>query len=463
MTGSVLLEAMALVQYELLLFAAVFFAIGLADELAVDAVYGWLRLTGRGKTAVAPPEMNEAGALDGPAAVFLPAWQEDAVIALTLRHALRAWPQAAVTIYVGCYRNDPATIAAVERVARGDRRVRLVVVEAEGPTCKAHCLNVLYRALAADERGSGVCARMVVLHDAEDMVDPAELVLLDRAVAEAAFVQLPVLALPRPGARWIGGHYTDEFAESHSRTMVVRDALGAGIPGAGVGCAVSRPMLERLAIAQDGRPFAEGSLTEDYELGHKITALGGKTRFIRMRTRSGRLIATRAYFPDRLAASVRQKTRWTHGIALQGWDRLGWHGGGLSRWMMLRDRKGPFAAVLLALAYVLIASTAALHALAHFELVRPLPLTPVLKVLLAFNLAGLAWRCLLRAIFTGREFGWREGAMAVPRVVVSNIIAIMSGRRAVAAYLAALRGQPVVWDKTEHRAHPAAPPRAKAA
>lgn len=213
MTGSVLHEAMALVQYELLLFAAVFFAIGLADELAVDAVYGWLRLTGRGKTAVAPPEMNEAGALEGPAAVFLPAWQEDAVIALTLRHALRAWPQAAVTIYVGCYRNDPATIAAVERVARGDRRVRLVVVEAEGPTCKAHCLNVLYRALAADERGSGVCARMVVLHDAEDMVDPAELALLDRAVAEAAFVQLPVLALPRPGARWIGGHYTDEFAE----------------------------------------------------------------------------------------------------------------------------------------------------------------------------------------------------------------------------------------------------------
>lgn len=456
MTGITLHDIMALVQYELLLFAAVFFAIGLLDELAVDLLYGWLRLTGRARTAVIPSALEDGAHLAGPAAVFIPAWQEDAVIALTLDHARRSWPHEALTIYVGCYRNDPATCRVVEAVARRDARVRLVVVEADGPTCKAHCLNALYRALAEDEARGSRPARMVVLHDAEDMVDPAELAVLDDAMGDADFVQLPVLALPRRGARWIGGHYSDEFAESHARTMVVRDAIGASIPGAGVGCGIARAMLDRLARANDGRPFAEGALTEDYELGQRIAALGGRGRFLRRRTTSGRLIATRAYFPDTLAAAVRQKTRWTHGIALQGWDRLGWQGGAVSRWMMLRDRKGPFAAALLALAYLLIASIAALHLLAHFQVVRPLTLTPVLDVLLGLNLAGLVWRCLLRGLFTGREFGWREGLIAVPRVVVSNIIAIMSGRRALVGYVASLRGAPVVWDKTEHYAHPVA-------
>ena len=59
-----------------------------------------------------------------------------------------------------------------------------------------------------------------------------------------------------------------------------------------------------------------------------------------MRTAGGRLIATRAHFPDTLAAAVRQKTRWTHGLALQGWDRLGWQGNAIQRWMTFRDRRG---------------------------------------------------------------------------------------------------------------------------
>ena len=40
------LEWLALVEYELLLFAAVFFLIGALDELAMDGLWAWLRLTG---------------------------------------------------------------------------------------------------------------------------------------------------------------------------------------------------------------------------------------------------------------------------------------------------------------------------------------------------------------------------------------------------------------------------------
>lgn len=164
--------------------------------------------------------------------------------------------------------------------------------------------------------------RMVVFHDAEDMVDPAALRLLDRAVATSDFVQLPVLPLPQPNSRWIGSHYCEEFAEAHGKGLVVRDALGAALPAAGVGCAVSRTALARLAAARGGtNPFETESLTEDYELGLRIADQGGRCRFVRARHTNGELVATRAYFPAWLDHVVRQKTRWIHGIAFQGWDR----------------------------------------------------------------------------------------------------------------------------------------------
>ncbi|WP_237452015.1 hypothetical protein [Qipengyuania algicida] len=61
---------------------------------------------------------------------------------------------------------------------------------------------------------------------------------------------------------------------------------------------------------------------------------------------------------------------------------------------------------------------------------------------------------VLRAVFTAREHGLRQGALAIPRVVVSNTIAIIAGRRALVAYARSLNGAPVKWDKTEHSSHP---------
>ena len=448
-------EAIIALQNELLLFAAVFFAIGMIDEFAIDAMYIWNRLTGRIQT----PRIDEPSLarqpLSGTAAVFIPAWQEDSVIGPTLTHALASWPQDELRIYVGCYRNDPQTIASVMAASRGDERVRVVVVGEDGPTCKAHCLNRLYDALKTDEIRSGTRAHMVVLHDAEDMVDAAALPLMDFAIWNSDFVQLPVMALPPSDSKWVASHYSDEFAEAHAKGMMVREYLGAAIPGAGVGCAFARGMLEKLIKDGASGPFPEGSLTEDYELGLEVHALGGKGRFLRVRSNDGRLVATRAYFPDDLAQSVRQKTRWTHGIALQGWDRLGWEGSLAQRWMTLRDRRGPLAAILLAIAYVTMALAMATHLAADAGLVAAQTTSPMLGGLLLITFAGLAWRLLLRAVFTGREYGLKQGLLAIPRVVVSNVITIMSGRRALVAYFRTLRGAPVVWDKTAHRAHPA--------
>ena len=455
------------VQYELTLFAGFWFVVGMADEIAVDVIWGWLLLRGR----VRSPRLADGIALRelaGIAAVFIPAWHEAEVIGATVAHALKAWPQENLRLYVGCYRNDPATVAAVMAVTRGDSRLRLVVHDRDGPTTKADCLNRLYGALCEDELRSGRRVRSVVLHDAEDMVHPAALVVLDAALHEASFVQLPVRPEPQRGSRWIAGHYSDEFTESHAKAMVVRDALGAALPAAGVGCAIARNVLTDLArdrkselartegaiLTRQAGPFASESLTEDYELGWRVARSGHRARFLRLRDGEGQLIATRAYFPDTLDAAVRQKARWVHGIAFQGWDRLGWGGRAVDLWMAARDRRGPLVALVLFVAYLLVVIGAIVGAAEFAGLVRPLRQPPVMQGLIALCLGGLAWRMVMRLVFTTREYGLGEGVLAMLRIPVANIIAIVASRRAMAAYVRSLAGSTVRWEKTAHYGHP---------
>jgi adsorption protein B len=451
------LGGLQILQQELLYFSAFWFMLGAIDEAAVDGVWlavrvqGWFRPIDMRRLVAAKP-------LSGPLAVFVPAWHEAAVIGHMVGHALRVWPQREVRLYVGCYGNDPATVGAVMAAAAGDPRVRVVIHDRPGPTTKADCLNRIYRAMCEDERRGGVRFTGVLMHDSEDMVHPQAILAIEAGLQEADFVQLPVLPEPQPRSPWIAGHYSDEFAEAHAKTLVVRDALGAPIPAAGVGCGFGRERLALLARmrADQGAegPFASECLTEDYELGFLFSHGGGRSRFLRLRDAKGDLIATRAYFPATLETSVRQKTRWIHGIALQGWDRLGWSRRPIDVWMRLRDRRGPLMAVVLAAAYLWLCVTAILFVahLAGWQVQSAPP--PGLRVMLSICMASFAWRMLMRVAFTTREYGMREGLRSIPRVFVANIIAIMAGRRALLAYVRTLRGAAVVWDKTEHRDHP---------
>jgi bacteriophage N4 adsorption protein B len=453
-----ILHGLQLIERELLIFAAFWFVIGLIDELAIDLAWLWMWLTGLVQTGRLTAEFG-AKPLTGPVAVLIPAWQEAAVIATTLRHALAVWPQRELRLYVGCYRNDLHTISAALNGAGNDSRVRLVLLRQAGPTTKADCLNRLYAALEADEIRSGVNFHTVMLHDAEDMVHPAALQVIATALADVDFVQIPVRPEPDPCSRWIAGHYADEFAEAHAKLLVVRSALGGAIPAAGVGCGFARDALAALAHQrlQGGAagPFAAECLTEDYELGLVLSRVGRGARFLRLRDAAGQLIATRSYFPAKLDRAVRQKTRWVHGIAFQSWDRMGWSGTAFEVWMALRDRRGPLTALVLAAAYLLLLASALLWLARMLGLTAPVEASPWLTAMLTLTFAGFVWRAAFRFAFTTREYGWREGVLAVLRIPVSNIIAIMAGRRALAAYLATLRGAPVRWDKTLHLEHPA--------
>lgn len=114
-----ILQWVALVERELLLFAGIFFIIGALDELLVDGIWGWMKLTGR----IPRLQLNRgdirARHLTGAAAVFIPAWHEDKVIQHTIAHALASWPHQDFVIYVGVYRNDMATLEAAMRADPG--------------------------------------------------------------------------------------------------------------------------------------------------------------------------------------------------------------------------------------------------------------------------------------------------------------------------------------------------------
>ncbi|MCG2842421.1 glycosyl transferase family protein [Sandaracinobacter sp. RS1-74] len=453
LTPEALIPAMALLAVltrELLWLCAAGIALSSLDDLAVDFVWLW-RVAFR-KAPPLPPEPAEAGRF----AILIPAWDESAVIGAMLARLLATLEHPDYHVFVGYYPNDPETEAAIR--AMGDRRVQAVSTGHAGPTTKADCLNRLWRAVLAEEAESGRRFKAVVLHDAEDLVHPLSLRLYDRAIPGLAMVQLPVLPLVDRNSRWISGHYIDEFAQSHAKDMMVRAALRAPVPSAGVGTAIDRAVLERIA-GPAGEPFDASSLTEDYEIGHKLHRMGLEGRMLRVRVK-GELVATREFFPADLEGAIRQKSRWLTGIALAGWDRLGWSGGWRERWMLLRDRKGLFTAAVTMLAYgasLLMLTQMAMRAMLAEQTGQALP--PLmgeggvaLCAFLILNAGLLAWRLLLRAGFTARDYGWAEGLRAVPRAVMGNGINFLSALRAVDRYRAALEsGHAVRWDKTPHR------------
>lgn len=292
-------------------------------------------------------------------------------------------------------------------------------------------------------------AAAVVLHDSEDVVHPLELVVFNSLIDRAGVIQLPVQPLPDRISRWIAGHYCDEFAEAHAKELVVREAVGASMPLAGVGCAIARDPLARLAALHEGAPFAGASMTEDYEFGLRVGELGLKTMFVRMPAIPGSrgVVASRGHFPATFGEAVRQKARWLGGIALTGWDRLGWRGGLGERWMRMRDRRGPIAAMLLLCGYLAALLWSQLWLAEALGAPVQVRIGPTLAILLWINLWLLLWRIAMRMLFTGAAYGWAEGIRSVPRLVVGNVIAICAAARALAIYLSRV---PPTWDKTRH-------------
>jgi len=433
------------------------------DELFIDALYlrirlaaGLDRLRRRGRPLTAAdlihPEPDWI-------ALFVPARDEADVIGPMLRNTLETLDYPRYRILVGTYPDDPATEAAVRAVAARDGRVVCIVGrDSKAASSKAANLNVIHDAMLALERAGHPPFKAVVLHDAEDVVHRMELHVFNRLIPALALVQLPVEPLPHERRPLWGHAYLEEFAESHSRDMVVRHWLGASLPSAGVGCGLSRAALAAAARQNGGKPFRPQAKTEDYELGIALGLQGFRTAMVRLPAgpEDRRCVATRSYFPDTFQAAVRQRSRWLLGITLNAWRRFGWPGRLADRYMLLRDRKALPCAFLNVLALFALAQLGLLWLCARLTgwpgytlVVAPGSLT---AALLDLNLALLAWRAVMRAVLTGQLYGVREGLLSVPRALCAILIQAAAAWRALETYAEETRtGKPAPWDKTAHR------------
>jgi adsorption protein B len=294
------------------------------------------------------------------------------------------------------------------------------------------------------EACTGLHYETIVTHDAEDVVHPQSLLLINWFASEFAMVQIPVLALPTPAREFTHGLYCDEFAEYQSKDIPVRQALGGFLPSNGVGCGFDRRALEHLARSRDGRIFDPVALTEDYENGMQLHALGYRQIFVPIHFEAGAPIATREYFPRRRAAAARQRSRWIAGIALQGWQRHAWRVPWPQRYWLWRDRKGLLGNLLSPLANL----SCALGIARWRDLAAA---RPWLGALYACTLFIALLQIGMRLYAARRIYGWKFAALSPLRAVWGNAINFQATLRALSQFAAArFHGAALRWQKTEH-------------
>ncbi len=444
----------------LLLTLGVVFLIGALDDFFVDLVHFFARHAPRRLSSRRWMSWRNVG--EKPLAIMIPAWQESAVLESMVRTNLARIRYGNYRWYLGVYPNDPETVDIAKRLeAQYPERITVVVTDRPGPTSKAHCLNCILRVM---EVGAWV-PHYIAIHDAEDVIHPEAFRAINGQPPDLDFIQLPVFSLEVPLKSWVAGTYLDEFAEIHLKELLVRQWLGMPIPSAGVGTFFSRKILADVK-KEFGYWFDEGNLTEDYEISYRIARMGGKQLFLLVEDQAGEIIATREFFPDEYIRSVRQKTRWTTGIGFQTFAKWGVYGvlaNARSIWTrkgikllyaLWRDRKTLWANPANVLAFVAMPPTVVAIWL------RPeafgISGAPVVVSLLLLNLALFGVRIVQRMRFCAALYGRGHGALALPRILLSNLINASACIKAYRTYFstpvgAAAASRKIEWDKTDHK------------
>ena len=443
------------------------------DDLVIDLMWmgykAFDRLSGRRRRS---PTRGELLALpERPLAIMFPAWHEADVIGAAVANILATIEYSNFQVFIGTYPNDLDTQREADLLTARFHNVHKVVTSAPGPTCKADCLNHILAAIRAFEERTGTEFIGVVMQDAEDVVPPLALHVFNYYAREFDLVQVPVLSLPRRWWDLTGGHYMEEFAEFGAKEIYVREHFAGVVPGCGVGTYYSK---RALSLAEEtGETFSTRSLTEDYEFSFRMRDAGLKMHFARIfmttrvpaqgwrrllgRTRTvHELVATREFFPNKFRAAFRQKSRWTVGIALQGWRNFGWKAGWRVRYLFWRDRRG------LVLAHVTVLGAVAFLAFLGLELFplldpsagHPAPLLPAddwLWNVVWINLGLLAYRLFQRHLWACVHYGPRVLPMVTARYFWASVVNYCALVRALRLWARHLRtGKPIGWDKTAH-------------
>ncbi len=390
--------------------------------------------------------------------ILVAAWHEAGVLSKMVRGNLSLIHYENYDFYLGVYPNDPQTLQEALQLQAEFSHVYVVINPRPGPTTKGQMLNELVKSILENESSLGKKYDGFLIHDSEDLIHTHSLKIMNWLLNDYDFVQVPVFSLPVKYRNLVAGTYIDEFAETHTRDLLVRSFLELPIPSAGVGTAFSRRLIQSYLSDQGGCLLNSNTVTEDYELGLSAGKHGLKSKFacyyMKNTSQSSHgkpeFIATREYFPKYWNRSVRQKTRWVLGVALQGWENLGWSGGLSNRYFLYRDRKGPLCNLVggLGLGLFLISLIRASQSPIFFS---GFSRSGIIISLLGANFAIMIHRIYVRFRSVHFIYGIRIALLSPLRFPISSAINAMASANAVFQYLMGRTlKRTIQWVKTEH-------------
>lgn len=388
-------------------------------------------------------------------AILIAAWQEAGVLRQMVRGNASHLQYGHYDFFIGVYPNDDGTREEALLLQNEFPNVHVILNAIPGPTSKGQMLNELVRGVFRNEKEfGGRKYDAFLIHDSEDLIHRDALKLINSELNHSDFIQIPIFSLPVSQWNWVAGTYMDEFSEAHTKDLLVRQKLGAPIPSAGVGTALSRRLVLTYCKAQVGNLLNERSLTEDYELGTSTANFKMRSSLpcFYLEQPSGKVdyIATREYFPKSFSTSIRQKTRWTLGIAFQGTEHLGWSGSLVHKYFLYRDRKGPISNALSGLALLLFAYSL-VRMVQDASYAEALTNHGQLVTLFLINALFMVNRLVQRMICAARVYGWKTAALVPIRLPIANVINAVAAFQATGQFVKSKAfGVAPRWEKTTH-------------
>jgi cellulose synthase/poly-beta-1,6-N-acetylglucosamine synthase-like glycosyltransferase len=372
------------------------------------------------------PEQLAAPSLSFTAIV--PARHEEAVIAGTIDRVVRSnYPAALLQVIVVCSADDGGTIArTTEKIAdlaaTGITSVQLAVFD-DLPINKPHGLNHALREARAD---------VITVFDAEEEIHPDILSVVNTVmVAEEVKVVQAGVQLMNYKSNWYSTFNVLEYFFWFKSRLHYQARLGS-IPLGGNTVFLSRDLLNQIG------GWDESNLTEDAEIGLRISSMGERIRVIY----DDRYV-TKEETPPTLGQFIRQRTRWSQGF-MQTLRKGVW------KQMPTRRQR--------ALAFYTLAFP---HAQAMLGLYVPVALAmmfvvhaPILVAMLSFLPVLFLVAHFLIAVVGLYEFADAHQLKATPGTVVKmaftwlpyQIVLSYAALRALRRQLAGRRD----WEKTEH-------------
>ena len=395
-------------------------------------------------------------------AIMIANWHEAEVLERMVTGNVAHIDYQNYTIFLGVYPNDRETLEAARQAERKLSNVKVIVNTKEGPTSKGQMINEMVSFIADSNKKSDEPYDMVITHDAEDVIHKYALKLINLRAESYDFIQIPVFSQPTPLKELTAGIYIDEFTDSHTKIMLVRDRCKGGVLSAGVGTAVSTSVVSQLLRLQNGQFLKENTLTEDYFLGLTCYDLGIKSNFaaeyightdVKTGITVRDYIATREFFPQAIKASVKQKTRWTMGICLQGYEQeTPENKGFFGAYFIWKDRKGLLCAPLFISSVIFsLAFMGAYFQTGYWPELDYMPLNNIFIMLMWANLILSGVRLAERIGLVNEVYGLGVASLVPVRWLLGNFINNAATFNAIYRWtVSKIKGEIPKWSKTDH-------------